>query len=81
MQLLRNQTVYYFQDRREERHIGECQGRKKEWHLVLTSQMYGLQEEKMIIGFYQIFGTGLKFRLMNMMAKTGLINMQMINER
>ena len=33
MQLLRNQIMYYFQDRREERHIGECQGRKEGWHL------------------------------------------------
>lgn len=62
MQLLRNQIVYYFQDCREERHIGECQGRKGGWHLVLGSQMYGLQDEKMIISFYQTFWTGLKLR-------------------
>jgi len=54
--------------------------KKKGWHLVLVNQMYGLQEEKMIISFYQTFWIGLKFRLVNTMGKTGLINMQMINE-
>ena len=49
MQLLRNQIMYYFQDRREERHIGECQGRKGGWHLVLGSQMYGLRDDNKLL--------------------------------
>ena len=49
----------------------KCQERKRVWHSDLDSQMYGLQEEKMIISIYLIFLTGLRIRLKPMMVKTG----------
>lgn len=45
--------------------------KKRVWHSDLDSQMYGLQEEKMIISIYLIFLTGLRIRLKPMMVKTG----------
>ena len=63
--------MFCFQGRKGERHSGECQERKRVWHSDLDSQMYGLQEEKMIISIYLIFLTGLRIRLKPMMVKTG----------